>query len=505
MRLGEGRLLLVWKQPCKYNAAYAWVNANLAERKVEFRIVPGCDSAGEAQTQPGEAPEPSLIEGVAPEAQGEAVEGAPPDASSKQEVRGAQSASPSALVLLADVDAPAAAQVVHSSQGAAPHPAPKAAPAAPAAAQVVQAVQGASPHPSLKVEPAAPAAPQAVVLTGQGAAPNRTLKAWLVQKACQGMLSYQTGQGDQGVTPNEYPLGIKLGEGSFAVTYHSRDKSGQVVVVKKMRTRMVQNFLQEVDLLSKLSHPNVVEMLDVQVGQEWTIVMEFGGRELWKMIHQFGERNPLPNWGCYAQQLLTGLAYLHSLQICHTDIKPGNLVVSDADRLRIVDFGAAVLDVPGFPKGLAWEPDVIEMQGMMVGTIYYRAPEILLGDAASGRPMDVWATGCTVFEMIMRAILVGRKPSSPAQVLRVILAAFGAPQGETLCYFACLPLWKAKLLTNLPPEEPVVRRLKRSVTTYQAHWVASMLAMSPAAAYRPTAAAALASLERDVVAASPSH
>ena len=118
----------------------------------------------------------------------------------------------------------------------------------------------------------------------------------------------------------------------------------------------------------------------------------------------------------------------------------------------------------------------------------------MFGDVSAGRPMDVWASGCVVFETVLRSLLfVGRKPKD---VLLSIFMTVGNPKGVALEYFSSLPLWGAKD-GQVKADETIVQRLQRSIEPHEAEWVASLMVLK--ASERPSAAAALASLERDVI------
>ena len=166
-----------------------------------------------------------------------------------------------------------------------------------------------------------------------------------------------------------------------------------------------------------------------------------------------------------------------------------------------MDLGASFVDDRSHTRGLEWSLSVVEERGLRVGTIWYRSPEVLLGDVYAGRPMDVWASGCVVFEMVLRCIMVGRQGAAP-EVVRSIFSIFGPPTGEALEYLSRLPLWRGKL-TQVNRGATLVSRLQRSVAKHEAEWAASLLGLQPNR--RPTAADVLASLERAVVVAGTPH
>ena len=99
---------------------------------------------------------------------------------------------------------------------------------------------------------------------------------------------------------------------------------------------------------------------------------------------------------CLADQLLGAVQYLHSKCVMHTDLKPANMVLDADEVLRLIDFGACLVDAPG--HRLLQDPAELA-KGLNYGTMPYRAIELALGDAAFGRAVDIWSLGCLCFEL----------------------------------------------------------------------------------------------------------
>jgi glycogen synthase kinase 3 beta len=98
---------------------------------------------------------------------------------------------------------------------------------------------------------------------------------------------------------------------------------------------------------------------------------------------------PLLNVKLYLYQLSRALAHIHSLGICHRDIKPQNLLVSESQQLKLCDFGSAKVLVKG-------EPNV-----SYICSRYYRAPELIFGSTDYTCAIDIWSQGCVGAELLL--------------------------------------------------------------------------------------------------------
>lgn len=99
------------------------------------------------------------------------------------------------------------------------------------------------------------------------------------------------------------------------------------------------------------------------------------------------------------QQLLSGLQHCHDRGILHRDIKPSNLLIDKSGMLKIADFGLANFFIPKRRRPLT----------NRVVTLWYRAPELLLGSIDYGVGIDLWSAGCLLAELFLgKPILPGR-------------------------------------------------------------------------------------------------
>ncbi|CAH2013621.1 unnamed protein product [Acanthoscelides obtectus] len=192
----------------------------------------------------------------------------------------------------------------------------------------------------------------------------------------------------------------KLGEGSYGVVYKCRNReTGEIVAIKKFSESeedpLIRKIaLREIRLLKNLKHPHLVNLLEVfRRKRRLHLVFEFCERtvldELEKRV-AMGGGGCSPSFCCsVAQQLTAATAYCHRRGCVHRDIKPENILLTADGRVKLCDFGfARMLTDPG------------ENYTDYVATRWYRAPELLVGDTQYGTPVDVWAIGCVLAELL---------------------------------------------------------------------------------------------------------
>jgi cyclin-dependent kinase 1 len=189
-----------------------------------------------------------------------------------------------------------------------------------------------------------------------------------------------------------------LGEGTYGVVYKARDKhTNEIVALKRIRLEIEDEgipstTLREISVLRQLKHPNIVLLNDVvQSEGRLFLVFEFVDKDLKKYFEATDGMLTPQIIKSFMWQLLRGVHYCHVKGVVHRDLKPQNILISRDNVLKIADFGLARAFVPPI------RPFTHE-----VVTLWYRAPEILLGSKAYALPIDMWSVGTIFAEMITK-------------------------------------------------------------------------------------------------------
>ncbi|KAJ3101678.1 Cyclin-dependent kinase catalytic subunit [Phlyctochytrium planicorne] len=189
----------------------------------------------------------------------------------------------------------------------------------------------------------------------------------------------------------------KIGEGTYGVVYKARDrKNNQIVALKKIRLEsedegVPSTAIREISVLKELNHANVVKLLDiVNQDQKLYLIFEFLDLDLKKYMDSIPSLSTLLIKS-YMKQLCEGLNFCHARRILHRDLKPQNLLIDQHGTLKLADFGLArTFGVP------------LRTYTHEVVTLWYRAPEILLGSKHYSTAMDMWSVGCIFAELALK-------------------------------------------------------------------------------------------------------
>ncbi|KAK4456865.1 putative meiotic mRNA stability protein kinase [Cladorrhinum samala] len=191
--------------------------------------------------------------------------------------------------------------------------------------------------------------------------------------------------------------------GEFAIKKFKPDKEGEQVTY----TGISQSAVREMALCSELQHPNVIRLVEIILEDKCIfMVFEYAEHDLLQIIHHHTQqpRHPIPpnTIKSIMFQLLNGCQYLHTNWVLHRDLKPANIMVTSSGEVKIGDLGLARL----FYKPL----HSLFSGDKVVVTIWYRAPELLLGSRHYTPAIDMWAVGCIFAELLsLRPIFKGEE------------------------------------------------------------------------------------------------
>jgi serine/threonine protein kinase len=246
----------------------------------------------------------------------------------------------------------------------------------------------------------------------------------------------------------------KIGEGTYGVVYKARNReTGQFIALKKIRLEnedegIPSTAIREISILKEMIHPTIVSLLDVvNHDNKLYLVFEFLDQDLKKYMDSVSSVSAALVQS-YIKQLLQGLTYCHQRRIVHRDLKPQNLLIDKKGSLKIADFGLArAFCVP------------VRQYTHEVVTLWYRAPEILLGSPTYSIPVDIWSAGCIFAELLTKKPLF--PGDSEIDQLFKIFRQMGTPTEEMWhgCtslpdYKPSFPQWKKlefeKVFENIP-------------------------------------------------------
>lgn len=200
-----------------------------------------------------------------------------------------------------------------------------------------------------------------------------------------------------------YEIYDKLGEGSYGCVYLGVEKgTGVRVAIKKIRfypedEGIPCTALREIGTLRDCNHPGIITLMDVTYlfeQQKLYMVFEYFPSDLRRFIDSFKGSISANTALFIINQLLAATCYLHHRKIVHRDIKPSNILIEiSSSKIKLADFGMA--KTIGFLETL--KPTVLTRE---VQTLWYRAPEVLMGQENYSFMVDIWSIGCVLWEML---------------------------------------------------------------------------------------------------------
>ena len=199
------------------------------------------------------------------------------------------------------------------------------------------------------------------------------------------------------ILANRYRLTEQIGMGGMAIVYRAVDlRTGHNVAVKVLRpeynedSEFISRFQREAEAASKMTHHNIVNLLDVGMdGENRYLVMEYvQGKTLKTVIQERGKLSPALA-GQIAIRILSALEHAHRNGIVHRDIKPQNILVHADGHIKVADFGIArIANSSTLTKG-----------DNVMGSVHYFSPEQAKGEGANATS-DLYSTGVVLYEML---------------------------------------------------------------------------------------------------------
>lgn len=273
----------------------------------------------------------------------------------------------------------------------------------------------------------------------------------------------------------------QVGEGTFGEVFKAAEReTREMVALKKIRMRNEKEgfpitAIREIKLLRDLDQDNIIQLKEVVSSREEDIgrkgdvyiVFEFMEHDLMGLQDTAKCQFTLPMIKCFAKQLLCGLHYCHKRNIMHRDIKGANLLISKKGILKLGDFGLS---------RTFQEKDPNYKYTNRVVTLWYRAPELLLGATQYGPEIDNWSAGCIIAELLLqKAIFPGRDERDQ---MEKVFSICGSPSEARWPGVTSLPYYR-----QLNPEHNYPDRLRQHLarlSTEAKDMLCKLLTLHPA-------------------------
>lgn len=260
---------------------------------------------------------------------------------------------------------------------------------------------------------------------------------------------------------NAFDKKYQVGQGTYGSVFVGADKkTGDIVALKRINTEQEENgfpitAIREVAILKALNHTNIVTLKEIvtskghgEIPKNVFMVFEYLEYDLTGILETPEIRLTQDHIKSWSHQLLKGVHYMHINKIIHRDLKASNLLINKNGELKIADWGLA----------RSWNKDMKVLTKKVI-TLWYRPPELLLGNSRYSPKIDMWSVGCIIAEMFRRTgFLKGRNET---EQLGLIFKAAGHPTSENWPNIdKTCPLWK-----NFKPDSGTEfpRRIKETL------------------------------------------
>jgi eukaryotic-like serine/threonine-protein kinase len=265
-----------------------------------------------------------------------------------------------------------------------------------------------------------------------------------------------------------YEILSALGAGGMGEVYRARDtRLGRTVAVKVLPSALAADaeararLHHEAKAISTLTHPNICTLFDVghEDGTDYLVMEYLDGVTLADRLK--GGPLPIDDVRHVAAQIAAALAKAHERGIVHRDLKPGNVMLTKAgaDRpgspqVRLLDFGLAKLKAPdtgGLIRSAVTTEQALTVQGTIVGTLPYMAPEQIDGRAVDARS-DLFAFGAVLYEMV-----TGRRAFPGDSAASVLAAVIGSQPAPPRSLRPDIPVGLERLIVTCLAKDPADR------------------------------------------------
>lgn len=272
-----------------------------------------------------------------------------------------------------------------------------------------------------------------------------------------------------------YRIGVRIARGGMASVYEATDiRLDRVVAVKIMHPGLgdddefAARFVREARAAARLSHPNVVAVYD-QGDEHGTVYLAMElvpGHTLRDVIRK---ESPMPPARALAliEPVLSALAAAHRAGLIHRDIKPENVLIatdpnSGTSRVKVADFGLA--------KAISTDTQHTATGGVLIGTVSYLAPELVVDGRADARA-DVYAAGVVLYEL-----LTGAKPHEGESPIQVAYKHVHEDVPPPSALVPDIPAYVDALVARATARDRGLRPADATVLLHQVHRVTSALA-----------------------------
>jgi serine/threonine protein kinase len=243
------------------------------------------------------------------------------------------------------------------------------------------------------------------------------------------------------MSKNEYEVVSMLGKGGYAAVVEVKDKNGNLYALKKPfhEKQYLKNScgvinMKELYIMASIKHPYIQSALKVhfvdpcpmdnlfipadQGYDRMFFLMTKAEYTCHELVHKF--RAPISHVKRAMFQISCAVHYLHTKAICHRDLKPGNFLCY---------YSQGVLTAKLTDFGMTKPMNFVNRNSLHAGTLYYRAPELIMQNMEYGFAMDIWSLGCSFFEMVSRKPLF--KAATDMELIQTIFQKRGSPGNET--------------------------------------------------------------------------